>query len=28
MTDEFSVTAMPLKDMIDYGSASANHSNA
>lgn len=28
MTDEFSVTAMPLKDMIDYGSVSANHPNA
>jgi hypothetical protein len=28
MIDEFAVTAMPLKDMIDYASVSANHPNA
>jgi succinate dehydrogenase hydrophobic anchor subunit len=27
MTDEFTVVAMPLKEMIDYAKLGANHSN-
>ena len=28
MTDEFGVTSMPLKEMIEYAKLGANHSNA
>lgn len=28
MTDEFTVVAMPLREMVDYAKIAANHSNA